>query len=207
MSLKYEESKMFQGFNAPASLEGRLTAIRKRLKEKYDIDHVEIDGVDKDKECIVFNIGSSTWEDYLWKTKYIFLWSEVDKEISLSSLNGDENRLLFPQEILTSQEVVLDLFDHTALRASIMGKYRSNAYAIMFSNKETGQRIQFCISFENNRPITNLSRNAFFELMNDLKSAEHILKPFVEYFAEHGNIQDSLSLDAKVRENPFHLRF
>lgn len=209
MSGKFEDDEIFTGSEIPTSLAERLAAIRKRLKEKYNVNYMEVNGVDKDKKCILFNIDNKVWNDYLWKSKYIHLWPEMDKDDAFASLDKGKNILRYYDEGWTSQsrQVKISTDYHAELRANIIGEYHRNVYGIMFHNERTGNKVQFYITFYNHQPIGSLSKDVFLQLMNDLKSAEEILEPYVEYFKAHGNLQESPALSRAVKEHSFFLKF
>lgn len=210
MTLRFEDDKIFKGLDIPASLAARLTAIRKRLREKYDIDYVEVDGIDKDNECILFNIDCDPWKEYLWESKYMEFSPEMEKEKSLATIKPNDTRLFwfFDEDLnVESKGIKIPINEHTALRASILGEMRQHGYAVMFGSGETGHKIQFCITFNHNRSIASLSSAVFFELMRDLKSAEKLLTPFLEFFKEHGYLREGPLLEKKLRDHPFSINF
>lgn len=204
---KFKANEIFDGLETPASYEARLEAIRNRLREKYNIEDVQVDAIDKDSKCYFFNITSRDYINHILKTKYMYSWSEIDKDASLSALKEGHSYLRLPHEILACQKVDKDPHEHYVVKSNIVGKYRDNEYTVMFNSNTTGHKIQFIITFSENKSIVNLSKSVFYQLMNDLKSAEDILKPFLEHFVEYGNLKESPLLHKKIQENPFHLSF
>jgi hypothetical protein len=198
--LTIENNKLFKKLHTSKFFDTILEERRLALKKKYAIDYVGVQLFDNTGKYFISNMGHDIWHDYSWHGEYSyekFLDDCLPKTLSLTS---NERGLMF------FEKLNIGITKKSDLRASIVGNEK-NGVSTMFHSETTNNNIQICITFEKDTSIASLEKSIFFSLMQDLNNMKDDFNIFMDYFKQHGTIDNSLELQQLIEKNPIVLRF
>jgi hypothetical protein len=186
---------IYNKFHSSILLDKQLEYIKNYLKEKYDIDSMSINWIDKTNTYLFSNVHYDVWHEYAWMDD-INIMSKGLNNLTLLPTGG--SGVNFLPEFRDNKNI--------DIRAAVIGEFKQGL-EIIFTNEATGNKIQFSIGFPNNKSIISVSAKNYFSILQTLKKIEDFLDPFMECFQKEGNIQDTLELEKILKLRPLKLIF
>lgn len=194
----FKEGHIFTTLNKSVLMDGKLEKVRAYFKKKYDIDYLAFtilkfkEGEKGKKEKYLLcnrPLNASKWHDYDWSTNHTLRLCPALPLLHL--LKEGENGVIFFLPVFTSQG--------TDLRAEFIGEIK-DGFSVVLYNEKTNHKIQICMTFTGRKTIASVDKEIFFSLVNDLYKIKDILDPFMNYFTEHGDIEDTPQLQETVNK-------
>jgi hypothetical protein len=168
------------------SIEYRIEKLKNILKEKYHIDYLGVNVLNKDSTFLFSRLGKDEWHETCWKEGFVAQCPTLQK---LSSLERDENGIMFFNTYLKKN--IIDI------RGEVFGEKKAG-FSILLQNNENYARILFCITFTNDICLTTMNKKILFNLINDLYKATNILDPVLHHFNTIGNLNDISFINKKM---------
>lgn len=190
-TIKIDRSRIYKKLHASDLLEKRLEEVRSIMKKKYDCDYLGIHLFNQKTDLFFSNIPHDIWHDYYWAH-----YMQGCPTLKMSSqLKRGENGFLF-------------FFDYNngglEVRTSIINEQKEG-FTIMFHNDISGNKMQFTLTFKDNKSISSFDANSFRSLIMDLKKLESVIDDFIEYFDKTGEIKDSIEMSDFIRKKNYVL--
>lgn len=191
-SLFIDNAGIYNQLHQCQLLEKRLENIRGIFYKKYSCDYLAIHFFNKNNDIFLSNLAHDNWHKKYWKT---YINNCLSLQIS-SNLKQGQNGFLF-------------FFDLTKgandTRAEIVGE-KKEGFSVMFYNSTNGNKVQFCLTFKDGKNIDTLSKVVLQNLLEDLKKSQEIIDDFMEYFKNHGELNDSSQLSNFIEKRNYLLK-
>ena len=153
------------------------------------MDYLGVHLIDREARYMISRLDHPDWHDYYWTDNKVQKCPAIQQ---LSALEKDKQLIMFFQ---TYQSGFL-----YQIRGEIMGKV-SPGFSILMGNPHNGNRIQFCITFQDGMSIDRLNANVLMQLVKDLAKMKSLLDPFMEYFTKVGNLAYGGDLRNFIKKN------
>ena len=174
--IEFNKKRIFNITRNIPELEEIISELKKFMYERYYVDYLGIHVIDKDSRYMISRLDHQAWHDYYWEDSKVTVCPSMQQ---LTMLGRQQQIILFFQ---TYQSRFL-----YEARDEIIGKVNLGS-SILMGDQDTGNRIQFCITFQDGLSIDCLNVNILMSLVKDLNNYKTILNPFMEYFTKVGNL-------------------
>jgi hypothetical protein len=179
--VRFLSKNIYNRIHYSSLLDGKLEKLRLFFRKKYNINYMGIQFLSNDLNYFISNLQMESWHMYAWIHGLPRVSTALNK---FTSLQQGESCVMFLSQFRDSK--------NTDVRASIFGEFQEGLEIMLVNNKKN--RILFGVTFKDHRSISNISYKVFKNIINDLKSFESCLDPFMDYFKYNENIQDSIGL-------------
>jgi hypothetical protein len=180
--LDLNDKRIFKTPRDIPELEETIHRLKKLLYEKYYIDYCGIHLMDRESLYMISRLDQEKWHQYYWQENRIKLCPAIQQ---LYLLEKNQQIIMFfqtyqPREVYEA-------------RGEIIGKI-TPGFSLLIGDNNTGNKIQFCITFKDGMSIDRLNANILMKLVKDLSNVKNILNPFMQYFSQVGNLNYTTDL-------------
>lgn len=186
--LDFNDKRILKNPRTIPELEEVVSQLKQEMYRKYYIDYLGIHIIDRESKYMISRLDHERWHDFYWQDEKIKSCPAIEQ---LSVLDKNQQIILFFQTYQTRM-----LYE---ARGEIIGKITPGC-SILLGDRTSGNRIQFCITFKDDKSIDKLNASILMNLISDLNQVKTILNPFMEYFTQVGNMEYTETLKEFVNK-------